>query len=370
MSEIVLRQKIHKDEYTDFVSKMYDVPPSEESVTKIQNNIDLPDEWNIGLIFGESGSGKSTLLGKFKTFKENSWDTEKSIISSLGAKSPDLAAEVLCAVGFSTIPDWLRSYNNLSTGQKFRADLAKYIINAPGQDLIVVDEFSSVVDRSVAKSSSFSLQKYIRRSNKKIILASCHNDIIDWLQPDWVYNPTEAMTHVFERGSLHRPEIKLEVFRAKHEAWELFKQHHYLTAEVNRSCRVFLCYWNGKPVAINCVINLPHPKLKKAWRESRLVVLPDYQGLSIGVRLSDYTGSLIVAQGGRYYSRTTHPTMIAYRNKNKNLWRFAGKGKSSPQGGTSGIGKDNYHTHRYLHSHEYIGPPASAEESFVFWEKP
>jgi ABC-type lipoprotein export system ATPase subunit len=363
---IELKTKIHHDQFTEVVNKMFDVTKEEYSIVQIENNISPPEDWNIGLIFGESGSGKTTLLKTFGEPTQITW-TDKAIISDLGAATPEEASEVLSAVGLSTIPSWMRPYSCLSNGEKFRADLAKAIINS--DDLVLIDEFTSVVDRNVAKAASNAIQKYVRRKNKRVILSSCHSDIIPWLQPDWLYNPNEAQTHVLPRGSLRRPEIELKIFRAKYDAWNLFSRHHYLDNNLNRSARLYMATWNDNPVAIVAILALPHAKLKKAWRGSRLVVLPDYQGLNIGTKLSDYFGSLVVAQGGRYFSRTIHPAMIAYRLKGTD-WRIAFKGKVSPGGKTSKKHGTNWKVDtRECYSFEYIGPPASKEESDFFWIK-
>jgi len=82
---------------------------------------------------------------------------------------------------------------------RVHAELAKRD-NAPGtplftkrgrallleEPIIVFDEFTSVVDREVAKVSSFAIQKAVRRTKKKFIAVTCHYDIIDYLEPDWV----------------------------------------------------------------------------------------------------------------------------------------------------------------------------------------
>ncbi|MCG8186634.1 hypothetical protein J2Q11_11565 [Tenacibaculum finnmarkense genomovar finnmarkense] len=67
--------------------------------------------------------------------------------------------------------------------------MARLIIDAP--DEVVVDEFTSVVDRQIAKIGALAFAKGWRRNKgKKIVLLSPHYDIIEWLQPDWVYNTT------------------------------------------------------------------------------------------------------------------------------------------------------------------------------------
>jgi ABC-type ATPase with predicted acetyltransferase domain len=93
----------------------------------------------------------------------------------------------LAAVGLGDVPSWLRPFNALSNGQQFRAGLARLVTEAP--DEAVVDEFTSVVDRQIAKIGALAFAKNWRRNKgKKVVLLSCHYDIIEWLQPDWVYD--------------------------------------------------------------------------------------------------------------------------------------------------------------------------------------
>ena len=75
-----------------------------------------------------------------------------------------------------------------------RMDLARCILEE--KDQIVFDEFTSVVDRVVAKTASFAISKAVRKLNKKFIAVSCHKDIIEWLEPDWVFD-TEKQKFFF-----------------------------------------------------------------------------------------------------------------------------------------------------------------------------
>jgi len=55
------------------------------------------------------------------------------------------------------------------------------------RDGAVIDEFTSVVDRNVAKAASVALVRYIKKNNiKNVVLSTCHRDILEWLEPDWV----------------------------------------------------------------------------------------------------------------------------------------------------------------------------------------
>jgi len=365
MKNIILQSNIIHDEYTDQTSKFYDVPFSEKSTFSIENNIELPDDWKIGLIYGPSGSGKSTLLKQFGEIKNIEWDDSKSLISNFFPFSFEDASHVLTSVGFSTIPSWYRPYNVLSNGEKFRADLAKNLIC---KEFVLIDEFTSVVDRNVAKSTSNSVSKYIRNTNKKVIFSSCHEDIIEWLNPDWMYNPIEGKM-VLPRGCLQRPKIELKIFRVKYDAWELFKQHHYLSNSLNKAAKCFIAYWKDVPVAFNATLSFPHPFVKNAWRGSRTVVLPDFQGLGIGSRLSDHIASMVVEKGGRYFSKTIHPSMIAYRLKS-GLWKETTHSRKSRNPKNKSMLAMNWNaTDRFCYAFEYIGKPSSSEESKIFWEK-
>ncbi len=140
----------------------------------------IPAKFKIGVIVGSSGSGKSTLLEHFGKEEAPVWDPSKSIISHFD--SPDEAINKMGAVGLNSIPSWYKPYHVLSNGEKFRADLARKIkTNA------VIDEYTSVVDRNVAKAASVSLARYVKNNKvENLVLSTCHRDIVDWLQPDWV----------------------------------------------------------------------------------------------------------------------------------------------------------------------------------------
>lgn len=153
----------------------------------------IEDEgWQIGLIVGPSGSGK-TSIGKqiwdngIINLSEG-WNDNLPIVEDITPeKSMNEVTAALSAVGLGDVPAWLRPFKVLSNGEQFRAGLARLICEAP--DKVIVDEFTSVVDRQIAKIGASAFAKAWRRNGKKqIILLSCHYDIIEWLQPDWVYD--------------------------------------------------------------------------------------------------------------------------------------------------------------------------------------
>ncbi|MDY3317699.1 hypothetical protein PG630_10300 [Riemerella anatipestifer] len=150
------------------------------------------DDWQIGLIVGPSGSGK-TSIGKQIWDNgiinlSDGWRSDIPIVEDITPeKSMNEVTSALSAVGLGDVPAWLRPFKVLSNGEQFRAGLARLICE--DKDKIVVDEFTSVVDRQIAKIGASAFAKAWRRKGKKqIVLLSCHYDIIEWLQPDWVYD--------------------------------------------------------------------------------------------------------------------------------------------------------------------------------------
>lgn len=192
-SLIPLTSVVDKDEFISASEKAFDCTfdgTSRYYPWELPTN--LPKEFNIGIIVGSSGSGKSTLLSSFGIEESPIWDNTKAIVSHFA--NPDDAVNRLGAVGLNTIPSWYRPYNVLSNGEKFRVDLARKI-----KDGAVIDEFTSVVDRNVAKAASVAMSRYVKKNNiKNIVLSTCHPDIVDWLNPDWVINTdTGELYHGF-----------------------------------------------------------------------------------------------------------------------------------------------------------------------------
>lgn len=142
----------------------------------------LPKDFKIGVIVGSSGSGKTTMLKHFGTEQQPIWDNNKSILSHFD--SPEDGINRLGSVGFNSIPSWYKPYNVLSNGEKFRADLARKIASN-----VVIDEYTSVVDRNVARAASVALSRYVNNNDiKNIVISTCHMDVVEWLEPDWVIN--------------------------------------------------------------------------------------------------------------------------------------------------------------------------------------
>jgi len=321
MKTIKLNHKIVNDKYTEYLYEAFDIQNKEESNVEIQNNIYLNFDWQIGVIYGGSGTGKSTLLKNFGTIQESNFDNSKSLISNFDWLEPKEATCLLSSMGLSSVPTWLRPYHTLSNGEQYRASLAYVVGKAKENEIVLIDEYTSVVDREVAKAMSNALQKYIRRTNKKVILASCHFDIMEWLQPDWVYSPNKGRV---ERPDYlrQRPSIDLEIFRCRYETWKVFKQHHYLTQELNAVAKCFCFTWKDKPVGFIAILPMPSGTISDAFRVSRLVILPDYQGLSIGIKILNIFGAMYKSIQKHLYIKTSNPSLFNGMKNSENTWKL------------------------------------------------
>jgi hypothetical protein len=236
----------------------------------------------------------------------------------------------------------------LSTGQRFRVTLARLL--ADHQPLTVCDEFTSVVDRTVAQVGSAALSRTVRRRRQRFIAVTCHEDVEPWLDPDWVYRPAEQA--FAWRLLCPRPRIKLDIVRCHASAWRLFAAHHYLSHRLGAGSVCFLATWKSQPVAFSAWINF-FGRGPRARREHRTVTLPDFQGVGIGNALSATIASLWKALGWRAISTTTHPAMIAARKRSP-LWRMS-RAPSMHGGIETGRRRMRHAVTRLTAGFEYVG---------------
>ena len=168
-----------------------------------QGNIEIEGkDWNVGLIVGSSGSGKSTIAKEcFGEFMIDGYEyLSKSVIDDMPkSKTQKDITKAFTSVGFASPPSWLKPYSVLSNGEKMRCDLARSILDE--KEIICFDEFTSVVNREVAKTGSYAISKSVRKLDKKFIAVSCHYDIKEWLEPDWIYD-TDKQEFFFAQTNL------------------------------------------------------------------------------------------------------------------------------------------------------------------------
>ena len=323
--DFVIESEISQSTRAQQLSAMFDVPAEQKCSLRWQGELPIDNlDWNVGLIVGPSGSGKSTIAKQVfgEAFQpELKWIGASVIDDFASTLSMEDISKACQAVGFNTIPAWLRPFNVLSNGERFRVDLARRILELP--DPIVVDEFSSVVDRQVAQIASYAVQKFVRARKRKFIAVGCHYDVTDWLDPDWILEPsTMAFT---PRGRLHqRPPLDITISRAPYSAWKLFASYHYMSASLHPAAR---CYglWVGDRIAAFAGI-LPKPisngDEKGAWIAgvSRVVTLPDWQGMGLAFVLLDNLGAAYGGIGKRFRNYPAHPAFVRACQRSKN-WR-------------------------------------------------
>lgn len=342
--------KVQIDEITTNICQEFDIQNFDGEI-----KFDFPlmpkfQEFNIGLIIGASGSGKSSLLKNFGTETYYEWDDAKSVASNFSSYA--VAKERLMGVGLNSIPSWLKPYNILSNGEKYRADMAITL-----ESNKVYDEFTSVLDRNVSKSLCHSLQKYIRKQDfKNIVFASPHKDIIEFLQPDWVYD-LDYKTITYKDSLRQRDSITIKFKRDEKELWEIFSKHHYLDSELNKACHFYTAYWDEVLIGCVAVLSLPSGYFKNAFREHRIVILPEYQGLGIGSNISNAVAQLYKDKQCLYYSKTAHPKLGEYREKSK-VWEPSAKNKMKFNEAEASHNKNmswKIITNRLSYAHKYIG---------------
>jgi ABC-type lipoprotein export system ATPase subunit/GNAT superfamily N-acetyltransferase len=349
--------------YLETIKQKYDIKDHVETPVTIP---DLPRD-GIVLIVGTSGSGKSTILRGLGEHVHPKIEFYNTVIENFS--SPERGEELLLACGLRSIPAWFRTPHTLSNGEHHRFEMAM----ALDQGINIVDEFTSVVDRDTAKSLALSMRKYYDRSGTTdpLYIASCHRDIIDWLDPDWVYDTDlqklDNRRLPFRMGS--RPELVLTIKGTSPEMWRYFSKYHYLDTSMSRSVHCYVLLLGDKPIGFHAAIHSTNRDIHSYWRGHRTVILPEFQGMGIGTRFSDAIAEMYVSKGMRYFSKTAHPSFGEHREKSP-LWRATSTNRKSRKasyllkdgtvrampgyGGNAQIALRD--ADRVCYSHEYIGP--------------
>jgi len=308
--DAVVSCPVHDSFRVQQVAGLFDLPLEKKANASFSVEVPSVEEsWQLGVIVGPSGSGKSTIARTAfgEALAESfDWPSDRAVIDGFGEHSIKEITRVLTAVGFSSPPAWIKPYAVLSNGERFRCDLARMLL--ADRPLVVCDEFTSVVDRTVARFGSAAVSKAIRsgKVDRRFVAVTCHYDVLEWLEPDWV---VDMAVGELKRRCLRRPRIELELVRCQYTAWRLFRSHHYLSGTVNRAAHCYLATWNGEPVAFCAILALPGRR--GHWRVSRIVVLPDYQGIGIGRRVLDALARHYQAEQRVLHITTSHPAMIA-----------------------------------------------------------
>lgn len=361
--DVVRRVSIARTPRVVQLEGLFDLPKAKQSEQRWKTELPLDAKpWSVGLIVGPSGAGKSSVARAAfgnQLVQGFEWPSDKSLVDAFPAElSIKDITGLLSSVGFSSPPAWLRPFGVLSTGEQFRVTLARALAESTG--LVVMDEFTSVVDRTVAQIGSAAVAKAVRRSGRQFVAVTCHYDVEDWLQPDWVYQPHLNRFHW--RELQRRPSVDLTIRRCTPDTWVYFAPHHYLSRDLNRSARCFLACADDRPVAFVAV--LPTMGFRGQWREHRIVCLPEFQGIGVGMRLSETIGGVVRAIGGSYSSVTSHPGFIAARRRSP-AWVMTQRPSMRAKHSVGTI-TANW---RWCATFRYVGQAASEREARGLWAK-
>lgn len=149
---------------------------------------------------------------------------------------------------------------------------------------MIFDEFTSVVDREVAENLSMSLAKTVRAENMQFIAVSCHNDICDWLEPDWGIR--HGLAKHDRPKTFKRSPRTFTIQRCGRDTWRNFSRYHYLTTSLNQSARCYGLYFENRQIGICATTFMPRSNGIAMKRIHRIVIHPDWQGIGLGKRFA------------------------------------------------------------------------------------
>lgn len=348
-----------------------DIDAKKKSVHKLDINCDIQSDFSIGLIVGASGSGKTTLAHKmfgedcFKTALDPNLPVIDQLPQSL---EYDQCAELLAGIGLTSVPCWIRPVKTLSNGQRARAEAA-LLMAAASEKVTVIDEWTSVVDRTVAKVMSHCVQKFARKNNKRLILLSCHYDVIEWLNPDWIIDCNKQV--FIDRRLLQpierqrREKLEFGIKQVDRSAWKYFSKYHYLSEDMPGGfTKTYGLFYGVEQIGFQCFANYVPTRKNSVpiFHSNRTVIHPDYAGFGLGIRLINETSRIVHDQGFKVMAKFSSTPIFKSMSKNpewvlKNVDRHVGR---IVVGGNMGRGKSTttdggFRTNVKTYSFEFIG---------------
>lgn len=360
---VVLKSDISKSYLCKRAADSLDIDVEKKSIHSLSVTADLKTDYNLGLIIGSSGSGKTTLAKKifgedcFKTVLKN----ELPILEQFPKEyTYEQCANILSGVGLTSVPCWIRPVYTLSNGQKARAEAA---IMMCSNENSIIDEWTSVVDRTVAKVMSHCIQKYARTNNKKIVLLSCHYDVIEWLNPDWIIDCNKQSyedRRLLWQKSERKEKLIFEIREIGRESWKYFSKYHYLTDKLPGGLLKFFGLFHGKnQIGFQCFANYIPWRNKKELMQmhsNRTVIHPDYSGLGLGIKLITETSKIMKENGFKPMAKFSSTPIYKSMLKDKN-WKLCSIKKQigKTQVGCSMIRKTGFRENIKTYSFEFIG---------------
>ncbi len=272
---------------------------------------------DIVYITGDSGSGKSVLLRAImKDLGDEAADINavkleptKPLIETVG-KTVQEGLELLSRVGLSDAFLFLRTYEQLSDGQKYRYRLAKLLEQK--RQWWIMDELAATLDRDTAKIVCYNLQKIARANKRSVIAATTHTDLLEDLAPS-VHIHKRFGKEITVNYYPSKPAIEcslakeMQVEDGSTKDWRDLASFHYRSHKIAAPRKIF-CLKRGDElcgVIVYCYppstsfgrrIVLPKMSMKelnsKLCTISRVVVHPKYRTIGLGSKLVKETLAL------------------------------------------------------------------------------
>lgn len=192
-SETPITKTVKTDDLTEMANECFDLPF--DGTCKFYPFIlpKLPD-YRILVVTGRSGSGKSTILKEVrKSVMSKPMDPDEFVAVGFLKKGidPGEFEYRICNVGLRPDDVILKKFGQLSEGEKFRVEVALNLASNT-----IFDEFTSMVDRKVAKTVSEGIKEIVEKENlKNITLCSCHKDFVDWVLPDLIIDLDDLVVY-------------------------------------------------------------------------------------------------------------------------------------------------------------------------------
>ena len=276
-------------------------------------------ELNIGptdivYITGDSGSGKSVLLKALEkdirldmglsciNIADIQPEPGKPLIETVG-ETLEEGLELLSKVGLNDAFLFLRSYEQLSDGQKYRYKIAK-MIESKAQ-FWIMDEFAATLDRDTAKIVAYNLQKLARQQGKAVLAATTHTDLFEDLNPSVHIHKRfgkEIIINYYPNNPAKECSLtkEMRIVEGTTEDWRKLAGFHYRSHKIAAPRKIF-CLKRGDELCGVIVYNYPPPTCfgrrlvlpKMTMKElndklsiiSRVVVHPKYRTIGLGVKL-------------------------------------------------------------------------------------
>ena len=273
---------------------------------------------DIVYITGDSGSGKSVLLRAIKQdlgaeaidVADVRIDASKPLIETVGSTVEE-GLNLLSKVGLNDAFLFLRTYDQLSDGQKYRYKIAKLMES--GAQFWILDEFAATLDRDTAKIVGFNLQKCARARGKMVLAATTHTDLAEDLAPSVHvhkrFGKEILVTYLSRNGALGECSLvqEMRVEPASTAEWHALAAFHYRSHRIPAPRKIF-CLKRGDELCGVIVYSYPPPTCfgrrlmlrKMGMKElnvlvsniSRVVVHPKYRSIGLGSKLIRETLSL------------------------------------------------------------------------------